>query len=152
MKKILLALILLVTCSQIFAVNAALITAPAAAAANSANIYREEQLHNRNYHQSIIEGTWMDKGCSVERVFTHKDENNQKHYVYSVIRHYQRLDYYSCREHVYREYLHNEYERPATNDEITEWEKRKTASTIFLIGIISITICCIIVVIILGSK
>lgn len=123
--------------NAIFAnVNPAVMVAPAIAARNARRAEEEakkQKIHEQNYHQFIIEGDWQDLGCSIERVFTHKDENGKRHYIYSVIRHYQRTDWYSCREHSYRTYQHNEYIRPASKEEIKHWNKNHIIKIFILV-------------------
>lgn len=92
MKKFVVILLLLLSCDFMFAgPNPAIMIAPAVAAQNARRQREEEErrrIHEAQYHQTVIEGEWKFQGCSTERVFTHKDSEGKKHYVYSIISHY----------------------------------------------------------------
>lgn len=127
MKKFVVILLLLLSCDFMFAgPNPAIMVAPAVAAQNARRQMEEAErrrIHEAQYHQTIIEGEWKFQGCSTERTFTHKDSEGKKHYTYSIISHYKRADYYSCREHIHQVYEYNEFVRPANNDEIAKWNR-----------------------------
>lgn len=127
MKKFVVILLLLLSCDFMFAgPNPAIMVAPAVAAQNARRQREEEErrrIHEAQYHHAIIEGDWKFQGCSTERVFTHKDSEGKKHYVYSIISHYKRADYYSCNEHIQQIYEHNEFVRFANKDEIAKWNR-----------------------------
>lgn len=144
MKRFAVILLLLLSCDFMFAgPNAAIMAAPGAAA-QKARRQREERrrIHEAQYHQTIIEGEWKFQGRSTERIFTHKDSEGKKHYMYNIISHYKRADYYSCKEHIQQIYEHTEFVRPANNDEIAKWNRNHK---------IMIWVFSILVVILLGT-
>lgn len=142
MKKFVVILLLLLSCDFMFAgPNAAVMVAPAVAAQKARRQREEEErrrIHEAQYHQTIIEGEWKFQGWSTERIFTHKDSEGKKHYMYSIISHYKRADYYSCKEHIQQIYEHAEFVRPANNDEIAKWNRdRKIMIWVFsILGVI----------------
>lgn len=140
-QKFVTILLLLLSCDFIFAgPNPAIMVAPAVAAQNARRQREEEErrrIHEAQYHQTVIEGEWKFQGCSTERVFTHKGSKGKKHYVYGIIRHYKRTDYYSCREHIHQVYEHNEFVRPANNEEIAKWN-RDHKITIWVFSILGV--------------
>lgn len=137
--------ILIVACLLEFAPAFAFVnTAGAAAVASAANArrQREEREHEERYHDelNLIDCGVVSEGLVVQCVVTGKDDNGEKRVMYTVCERFHQEWLYSCKQHTAHYKSWEEFRRPATTDEITEYIKRKKAMNTVLIvfGIIEI--------------
>lgn len=152
MKKLISIIFFILIAFESYAyVNVAGATAVGVASANAARRRAEEEKHNNTYHNSIIEGEWKYREDKLNKVFTHKDEFGNKHYIYSWTKEYVKEDMYSCNQHLYRMYSHSEFNRFATTSEIETYEKREKIIMIFFIVLLSTIFIIIIIYVIVKS-
>ena len=93
MKKIVIIFLSILVFSQLYATVIVPNIGPAVASQNREA--DKQRAHEKRYHHSTYYTEWEFSGDYVDKVFTHKDEEGNKHYTYSLMKGYSRYVMYS---------------------------------------------------------